>query len=89
MFRFTIRDLLWLMVVVAVVLIWLIERRRYTAPTVWRERAEAAAEVLQDEGYQTSWSRDSVIFQTPSGRSVGYPTPGYPDGDEKPRRSPN
>jgi hypothetical protein len=32
MFRFTIRDLLWLMVVVAVALtVWTMERRRFTA----------------------------------------------------------
>ncbi|HEY2413192.1 MAG TPA: hypothetical protein VGI40_13160 [Pirellulaceae bacterium] len=46
MFRFTIRDLLWLMVIVAVAGAWLYDRK---ADTAWRNRVVAGARQISRE----------------------------------------
>ena len=79
MFRFTIRDLLWLMVVAGLAVGWTVDRRRYTEPSVWEARAEAAVKALQEEGYRTSWTGDLIIFKSPSGKTISHTLKHYPD----------
>jgi len=46
MFRFTIRDLLWLMVVVAVFGGWCLDKRKYE---MWIQRLESQIELLKGQ----------------------------------------
>jgi hypothetical protein len=61
MFRFTIRDVLWLMVVVGVAIGWWIDHA--TPRTIWQHRAEAAARVLREQGWDVSWRYDDAAFK--------------------------
>ena len=54
MFRFTIRDVLWLTALVALAVAWWLERRLATDRD-WKFRANAAADVLQSEGWRVCW----------------------------------
>ena len=63
MLRFTIRDVLWLTVVVAMGLAWWISWPRKVPPIVWQSRAEAAADLLMHEGWETIWGSDEVNFR--------------------------
>ena len=76
MFRFTIRDVLWLTVVAAVMAAWWVERSVAT-DRVWKVRAHAAADVLASEGWRVCWKDDSVdisklndvrTYKTPRGQ---------------------
>jgi len=70
MFRFTIRDVLWLMVVVGLgVALW-IERSR-----PWRGRSEAAFRALNEAEMNPSWIGDNSILVYPLGGKTGerYP----------------
>jgi hypothetical protein len=70
MFRFTIRDLLWLTLVVAMGLGWFVHQRRLCADnancqminealaaraTKWRSRAGALEEAFNVDGWTTTW----------------------------------
>ena len=56
MFRFTIRDVLWLMVVVGLGLAgW------FNRSSLWEGRAKAAAKALNSAGYSSSWHGDGVL----------------------------
>ena len=58
MFRFTIRDVLWLTVVVGLGLAgW------FNRSALWEGRAKAAAQALKSAGYSSSWSGDGVLVQ--------------------------
>ena len=57
MFRFTIRDLLWLMVVVALACALWVEHRRLTAAFPWRTRAGALEQLFIDQGYKVEWNQ--------------------------------
>jgi hypothetical protein len=65
MIRFTIRDVLWLTVVVATACAWRIDREKvkaepYAPPEIWRQRAEASASVLREQGWKVSWKDYTV-----------------------------
>ena len=64
MFRFSIRDLLWLTLVVALALGWLIHDRHLRHQLVnaskWRGAAGALEHVLIDDGLQVSWNMDAL-----------------------------
>jgi len=71
MFRFTIRDVLWLMVVVAVVL-WSEMRLAKRATTVDAERAALARRTAMLEGDARKWKgRAGAVAQTM--RNLGIP----------------
>ena len=74
MFRFSIRDLLWLTLVVAVALAWLVRElehraeagrvqaqadQAHTETGKWRGGARALAHVLQQEGRHVRWNFES------------------------------
>src|SRR5262245_31664507 len=58
MFPFTIRDILWLITVVAVAIAGWMHR------TLWEGRANAAAQALQSAGYSSSWCNDGVLVNS-------------------------
>ena len=60
MFRFTIRDVLWLTVVVAMALGWSIHRLAETPALTWKRRAEASADFLREDGWTVEWERNGV-----------------------------
>ena len=60
MFRFTIRDVLWLTVVVAMGVAWWIDRQRPGRPNQWQSRAEALAEICRGYGWTVVWQGDGV-----------------------------
>ena len=76
--RFTIRDLLWLTVTVALAAAWWSERakleqRLRTPREVWEQRADAAANLLQSEGWTTRWLDDEAEFTKKEGaKQVGF-----------------
>jgi hypothetical protein len=68
MLRFTIRDLLWLMVVVALSVGWwtdvgLSGRKR------WQSRAEALATICRNYGWTVIWDGDGVNGEYPSAKT--------------------
>jgi hypothetical protein len=60
--RFTIRDLLWLVALVAVLVAWWIERGRSARMA---SRAEAFAGALRWDGFEISDNRDHVVIHRP------------------------
>jgi len=76
MFRFTIRDVLWLTVVVALWLGWGLDRialnkaHRETAQKLrdargWEDRAQALAKILRRDGYTVEVSPNGSSVQRP------------------------
>jgi hypothetical protein len=64
MFRFTIRDVLWLTAVVALAIGWGIDHRRLSP---WRSRAEQVADYLERlEDLAVSWDGTRMIITRPS-----------------------
>jgi hypothetical protein len=62
MFRFTTRDVLWLMVVVGLSLaLW----TQYRSAALWRSRAAGAAKALQDSDRQNGWHGKTIVVSTP------------------------
>jgi hypothetical protein len=63
MFRFSIRDVLWLTLVVALALGWWVRERKVRAEaergsqlvTKWRMRAGALESALNDDGWDVTW----------------------------------
>lgn len=62
MFRFTIRDVLWLMVVVALVTAWLVQRREleFAKRTSLGAKADVQSLVtlLHESGYRVMWDEE-------------------------------
>jgi hypothetical protein len=74
MLRFTIRDVLWLTVVVALGVGWWISHRQQTRYAedqllLWKTRANAAADVLTGEGWSVEWDEARATFEHSSGAS--------------------
>jgi hypothetical protein len=61
--RFSIRDLLWATLVVAMGLGWWVDRQNVLAELdrakAWRMRAGALEEVLKDDGWEVTWDLES------------------------------
>jgi len=62
MLRFTIRDVLWLTVVVALAIAF---GTQYRSAVLWRSRANGAAKALQDAERQNAWHGKSIVVSTP------------------------
>jgi hypothetical protein len=62
MFRFTIRDVLWLTVVVGLsIASW----TQYRIAALWRSRATGAATALQEAERQSAWNGKGIVVSTP------------------------
>lgn len=69
MFRFTIRDVLSLTVIVAIALAWAVDRYRLATlldnAQAWRGKAGALEEILRDDGWRIEWA-------TPTGEVCAF-----------------
>src|SRR5262245_44786738 len=65
MFSFTIRDVMWLNVVVAVLTCWWMERRLNGTQLRWQLRAEYLAEVCRAQGWFVEWQGDMAGLALP------------------------
>ena len=81
MFRFTIRDVLWLMVVVALGIAFILERQR---ERFWRDRVDAAFRALSEHQLEPEWSGTVLTLRRDRVEgNVEWPkvyTPGVPIG---------
>ena len=78
MFRFTIRDVLWLTVLVAIVVAWWIDHSRKDHKAVlWRKRANVAADVLTGEGWNVQWDDRPAVSTHTGSRSSSTGTTTY------------
>jgi len=70
MFRFSIRDVLWLMVVVGMAICWLAEHRsavRWRSQSQqWESRAKSAASALNGADRQNAWHEENVVVIEPA-----------------------
>jgi len=74
MFRFTIRELVLLTLVVAMGFAWWIDRRSINAnASIWHRRANAAADVLTQRGWIVKWKQAEATFELPGASSYSYP----------------
>jgi hypothetical protein len=72
-FGFSIRDLLWLTVVVGVVLTWRIDRGRVVEESMnWEHRAAVAKSMLKDDGVDLNWSEKVVHRSQGNGFTKKY-----------------
>ena len=73
MFRFSIRDLLWLTVVAALTIaLW----TQHEAATLWRLRAGAAVNALGDAQRQNAWHKSGIVVTVPDS-ATGQPFSKY------------
>ena len=64
MFRFTIRDVLWLMMVVGLGAGWFLNRRQLLIDgELWKSRANMAKQSLETVGYETEWMKPPGVIQ--------------------------
>jgi hypothetical protein len=76
MFRFTIRDVLWLTVVVALAVGWLVDHRRQQSARLYEWHIEALTDLLKHQsGVVATTSADGVTVTLPNGTVAFYPTP--------------
>lgn len=88
MFRFSIRDLLWLTLVVAVALGWWFNRRQLQhelqRAQAWRTRAGALKQLLATEGWKADWDFASSwvrLTRKSDGKTMGAGTDFAPSAD--------
>jgi hypothetical protein len=62
MFRFTIRDVLWLTVVVGLAIALVLERGR---ANLWNGRGAAAFRALEDAELEPTWYEDKILVHPP------------------------
>jgi hypothetical protein len=87
MFRFTIRDLLWLMVVVAMGVGWWVDRRENEYRMAERARQELQ-QVAKRAGF-TFWSHYSGVYLIPLNKTVHGQPRGWSASDFEKARSGN
>ena len=86
-FRFSIRDLLWLTLVVAMALEWWLDRQHVRAEVdqvraagdartkKWRGRTGALEDALTSDGWQITWEATKVwLAKSPGSQGTGYYT---------------
>jgi len=74
MFRFAIRDVLWLTVVVALAIALWLERQRSVQKVLleqqqtmlWRSRSEAALEAIKGRGMSATWYERGIAVTIPA-----------------------
>ena len=70
MFRFTIRDILWLTLMVAMALMLIAEHRRAVSwrsqAQQWESRAQSAASALVSADRQNAWHEGNVVVVEPA-----------------------
>ena len=73
MLRFSIRELLLLTLVIALIAGWWIDRRgllaRVAEGELWKVRAEAIQQVAPDADCRVSWDEHGISFAYPGGSS--------------------
>jgi hypothetical protein len=87
MFRFSVRDLFWLTLVVALALAWWLDRQQVRAEVdqvrasgdarakKWRGRTGALENALTSDGWQVTWETAKVwLTKTPGNLGTGYYT---------------
>jgi hypothetical protein len=81
MFRFTIRDVLWLTVVVALVLGWATDRSRLAKSSDdWRIRTKIVVHVMEEATYwRVSWDDRHVKFTHEKGGHQLIPISNFAD----------
>jgi len=67
MFRFTIRDVRWLTVVVGLSLAWWTTRNDLKKASVWKNRAGALEEVLANDDWVVEWDEGVVRLHKKDG----------------------
>jgi len=81
MFRFTIRDVLWLMVVVGLAIALWQERRvllqERQNSELWSRRSIAALQVIQKDGTPADWYGSGIVVQETHESGANY-TKVYP-----------
>lgn len=78
MFRYSLRELLWLMLVVSIACGWWVESARAKQ---WRQRAEIAAGQLEAENMgKMIFEPDQVVYLSPE-KDTPYQKTVYPTGD--------
>jgi hypothetical protein len=67
MFRFTIRDVLWLMALVAIGLAWCVEHSRARELAKWRRAYDMLVAQISPDGYEARIVGDLLIVEFPDG----------------------
>lgn len=88
MFRFTIRDVLWLTVVAVLVVAWGVDRARLarlaSEVSMWRHCTGALEHASRHHGYSVKWSADRSTVEVLKGEGwrggVDLPTADYEPG---------
>ena len=83
--KFTIRDLLWLTVVVALGLAWWVDRGRQAA--FYQARSGALELLLYRHGFRALWRDQDVLAVPLTGKGTAYRSPTDPDSVAKWQRS--
>jgi hypothetical protein len=87
MFRFTVRDILWLTVVVALgIVCW-----QHRDAALWEQRAKSALRALEDRNFDTQWHQDGILVSPVAwaggkftGRGNFYRSSGLENPESKP-----
>jgi hypothetical protein len=81
MFRFTIRDVLWLMMVVGLgVALWISQRelqQERRNAELWHSRGDAAWALIQHAGLSAQWDNDGIVGEHTNRHGMNY-TKVYP-----------
>lgn len=56
MFRFTFRDVLWLMVVAGLMLAWVVKQRELNDASYAGYQLKSLVTLLRDQGYRVAWN---------------------------------
>ena len=85
MFRFTIRDVLWLTVVVALVVGWRLDRNRLASQSLKSYAAfEALSDLMRQEGYDFTLDGGLVWITRPDGSGMAQRINHWPATSNRP-----